>query len=121
MCDCGEHVRSQEYQNQVTLPSPFTEGKFICIDTCLEDEIKMLWKLGIKTNGCCCGHNYLLPYIGVYDKDVDRMIELGYIIHVNPNGKDNLLRKDSFYPKSVKLNMAMYDNYFEHLYKQILK
>ncbi|MBO9671956.1 MAG: hypothetical protein J7577_00815 [Sphingobacteriaceae bacterium] len=73
-------------------------NEIICVDACLSEEIRMLWGLGISTTGCCCGHNYLPPFIGVIDEDIPTMKALGY--EVQPNETD-LTREDGFKPKSI--------------------
>lgn len=35
----------------------------ICVDRCLESEIKRLWELGYKTVNSCCGHGIIKPSI----------------------------------------------------------
>lgn len=76
--------------------------KKISIDACLVPEIFDLWRRGIRTTGCCCGHNFQseYAYIGVVVKDIPKMKSLGY--KVAPNESD-LTREDSFYPKSFNL------------------
>lgn len=73
------------------------KSKYVNIDKCLLYEVYYLWTLGIKTTGCCCGHGYLKPYIGVYNEHIPTMLKLGYKVQYNscrPN--DN----DVFCPKS---------------------
>jgi hypothetical protein len=70
----------------------------VSIDKCLVDEIKHLWSLGIKTTGCCCGHNIVPPYIGVTDDCIPKMKELGYKVTHNPKRPES---EDSFLPKSI--------------------
>jgi len=83
MCDCI-NVKCQTYDNQVKLVAPVWSSKdYICVDTCLMNEILVLWNRGIITTGCCCGHNYLEPYIGVTDEFIPLMKELGYKVHFN--------------------------------------
>lgn len=109
MCNCvGIESGSREsYQNQVVLEVP--EGlelrynapgqelkTTVCVDPCLVQEIKWLWSLGIRTTGCCCGHNKLPPYIGVVHDDENRMLDLSY--EVQPNEMDPT-RTDSFKPR----------------------
>lgn len=67
----------------------------ICVDACLEREIKYLWSIGISTTGCCCGHNKVDGYIGVIDEDISKMKRLSYELIPN-NG-----RQDSFKPKFI--------------------
>lgn len=70
----------------------------VCIDPCIYDEIISLWKLGIGTTGCCCGHNTHEAYIGVRDEFIPQMKELGYEVRFN-NCRPN--DDDSFIPKTV--------------------
>ena len=105
MCACV-NVAIGTYANQVQLPRPphmagrreGTASDAICVDACLADEVRALWAEGIRTTGCCCGHNALPGYIGVVDEDVPRMLALGY--RVRPHETDPT-RRDSFYPLSA--------------------
>ncbi|NII81724.1 MULTISPECIES: hypothetical protein [unclassified Pedobacter] len=104
MCNCI-NIEAGSYGNQVSLSRPNhmigqtqgSAGDTICVDACLSAEIQSLWDLGISTTGCCCGHNYLPPFIGVIDEDIPKMKGLGYV--VAPNETD-LSREDGFKPKS---------------------
>ena len=122
MCNCVD-VKIGSYDNQVTLPRPKcmidrTEGSSnpdtICIDKCIAEEIKYLWSLGIRTTGCCCGHNKQEGYIGVIDRDIEIMKKGGYKIHFK---KDNLSDERNFIPKShvEKDKLEYYD--YQNLYK----
>jgi len=53
----------------------------VCIDRCIVDKIKELWDLGIKTYGCCCGHGEQESFVNVDKKDIQKMIDLGYIMN----------------------------------------
>lgn len=108
MCNC-RNVEIGTYGNQVILNPPkhmrryrrkidYDLSEYICIDKCLEDEIKYLWSLGVTTTGCCCGHNKTEGYIGVIDKDIPRMKELDYKVQFNEIRPSD---EDSFYPKSL--------------------
>ncbi|WP_228417920.1 hypothetical protein, partial [Chryseobacterium oranimense] len=68
----------------------------ICIDPCIIDEVKELWSLGIETHGCCCGHNKTESFVNVHEKDIEKMLSLGYV----QNHPDKS-RKDTFRLKSV--------------------
>lgn len=109
VCHCNpEKVNYQEYQRSVPVMVPkeiellnsLGERKdIVCIDACLVSEIWELWGKGIRTTGCCCGHNKeQLPFIGVEFEDIPKMKELGYQVQPNADGSD---REDSFYPKSL--------------------
>ena len=52
--------------------------KWVCIDTCLVQEIAELWHLGIPTIESCCGHNKQSGYIAVSEEKHEQMIWLGY-------------------------------------------
>ena len=103
MCNC-KNIKIGTYANQIKLDAPkhmlpltncLEEVKqpFICIDRCLESEIKYLWSKGIHTIGCCCGHNVRLGYIQVIDSDVEKMLILDY--------EQDLISFNSFLPKSI--------------------
>lgn len=102
MCKCKD-IEIGSYDNQVELKAPnFMKNKkindcfsiydTICIDKCLEKEIISLWDKEIFTMGCCCGHNKTFAFIQVLDKDVVKMLNLGYVFQ---NEELN-----SFYPKT---------------------
>ena len=118
LCKCV-NIKIGSYDNQVMLKRPEhmigrTEGssnkKFICIDKCLSEEIQYLWKLGIRTTGCCCGHNIKEGYIGVIKEDRKIMEGLGYYeisdgnflpkSHWDWDGDMKLSFNDYFYPKT---------------------
>lgn len=78
------------------------EGKarLVNVDKCLLPEVLSLWEMGIRTTGCCCGHDKVSkeePYIGVEFEDIEKMKSLGY--KVKPN-KYRPGDEDSFYPKT---------------------
>lgn len=50
----------------------------VCIDPCIEHAIKKLWKQGIDTLGCCCGHNKERAWVNVGPDQYIKMFELGY-------------------------------------------
>lgn len=97
MCDC-KNVEIGSYSNVVNLV-PFwkSKHKFICVDKCLATEIKELWKLGIITTGCCCGHNKEKGFIGVEWGAIPRMKKLGYEVAYNSSRPND---EDSFIPKT---------------------
>lgn len=73
------------------------EVKTVCIDPCIVDEIKELWELGIITYGCCCGHNYLNPFVNVDKRNIRQMLDMGYVM----NHTDRM-RFDTFRLKSLR-------------------
>lgn len=108
-CGCI-NVEIGSYDNQVMitdLPPHMAKYKAkdggdpnsICIDACLEKEIRSLWTSGITTTGCCCGHNKAEPYIGVIFSDIPKMKALGYTVKYN---NCRPYDEDSFIPQSLK-------------------
>jgi len=86
MCNCI-NVKMGSYDNQIIVDRPKcmvgrTEGSSnpdkLCLDKCIAEEVQYLWSLGIRTTGCCCGHNIQGGYIGVIEKDIKFMKKLGY-------------------------------------------
>lgn len=73
--------------------------EWLSIDGCLIAEIRDLWDAGIRTTGCCCGHNVADPFIGVEFDDIEKMKALGYQVAPNPSRPGD---EDSFYPKSIR-------------------
>lgn len=98
-CSC-EDVEIGSYDNQIHLAAPphMPKENGYCIDACLVLEVASLWKQGIKTTGCCCGHNKTVGYIGVTEEFIPRMKELGYVVRPNELYPE---REDGFVPKSV--------------------
>lgn len=109
MCNC-KNVKIGEYTNQTCIDIPPHMNDLeqwriknnlkpiICIDICLLEEIQHLWNLGIRTTGCCCGHNILNGYIGVCFDDIPKMKQLGYKVKYNECRPED---EDSFYPKNI--------------------
>lgn len=101
LCEIGS------YDGMIELVAPsWSSKKTICVDICLAMEITNLWKAGIRTTGCCCGHGKALGYIGVWEEDIQRMIDIGYV--VRPNETDGS-RRDGFYPKTEFSTRAVPD------------
>lgn len=89
MCNCI-NIEIGTYANQTALKAPEWSTKgVIGIDNCILDEVKKVWSLGIVTNGHCCGHNKENPYIGVSDKSIEQMKQMGYTVQFNPNYPDS--------------------------------
>jgi len=105
MCNCS-NVDIGSYKNQLRLKLPNhmivnktnINSLYIGVDACLIDEIKYLWGLGIRTTGCCCGHNKVEGFIGVFFDDIMKMKELGYRVKFNECRSND---EDSFIPKSL--------------------
>lgn len=99
MCKC-KNVDFGSYDNQVMVEAPHAIGfgRPVCLDTCIAEEVMDLWRRGITTTGCCCGHNKTEGYIGVMPDDIQRMEELGYKVAYNEIRPED---DDSFLPKSI--------------------
>ncbi len=69
------------------------------VDACMVDEIQYLWSQGIRTTGCCCGHNWMYGYIGVHFEDIPKMKALGYKPQRNYSRGMDCIDEDSFFPK----------------------
>lgn len=63
MCKCV-NIDFGTYDRQTNMKT--LEDKWVCIDTCLVQEIAELWYAGIYTVECCCGHNKNKGYIMVH-------------------------------------------------------
>jgi len=110
MCNCN-NIEIGSYKNQTCVDIPLHMKDYknyrlskglkpiICIDNCIFEEIQYLWNLGIRTTGCCCGHNKIDGFIGVVDEDASKMKQLGYEIRFNEVRHND---EDSFYPKSIE-------------------
>ena len=72
--------------------------KILMIDKCIAGEILTLWKHGIITTGCCCGHNKIQPYIGVIFEDISAMKSMDYQVQHNQSRPGD---EDSFCPKFI--------------------
>ena len=87
VCSATSHV--QQYECTALLFNKFKSAN-IAVDGCLLNEIKYLHELGIETIGSCCGHhaNSSLDsaYIQVKTECEQKMINLGYIKHINNFG-----------------------------------
>lgn len=112
MCDCAPDVKPGSYDNVVSFDPPAHMHEYrdkriaaglsgrICIDRCLVAEIKALWFAGIRTTGCCCGHNGQNGYIGVFAADIAVMKAMGYRVQFNPVRP---YAQDSFAPRTIGL------------------
>lgn len=92
VCNCDPSIFDNEalrYEKQVLLELPegmvrdrrLREGlsSQVCIDPCIVDHIKYIWSLGIETLGCCCGHNTIPGWVGVPERQTEKMKSLGYV------------------------------------------
>lgn len=92
-CGCVD-VDMGSYTATVSVNVPWGDKHAVSIDACLVPEIARLWKLGIRTEESCCGHNKVTGYICVLDEDAEKMTALGYVQII---GTDSC----SFVPKSL--------------------
>lgn len=108
-CNCPDGIWGNElerFKKAKAMELPFNKERerrlvdgltsTVAIDMCIIDEIKHLWSLGIVTLGCCCGHNKIQSMVNVADKNIQQMLDLGYV----QNHPDKS-RKDTFRLKSV--------------------
>lgn len=80
---------TDEYKNSVS------------VDKCIAREIEALWKQGVKTTGCCCGHGRGLGFIQVRDDEsVEKMRQLGYQHYIYEEEFGGADRLDAFVPKT---------------------
>jgi hypothetical protein len=98
MCDCKD-IEVGSYGNQIWVHAPAHMAKYngYCLDRCVAEEVMQLWMKGITTTGCCCGHNKMEGFIGVIERDIPKMKELGYEVQFNQSRPND---EDSFKPKS---------------------
>jgi hypothetical protein len=83
----------------------------VCVDKCIAKEIEELWRQGVKTTGCCCGHGSKLGFIQVRDKvSVEKMKQLGYQHYIYEEKFGGKERLDAFIPKTTK---HFYEGYSE--------
>jgi hypothetical protein len=96
MCDCVNiDIGSYDNQRWVYAPTHMPKSNGYCLDNCIAEEVLKLWREGITTTGCCCGHNKVEPYIGVIDSDIEKMKAMGYQVQPNTLYPD---RQDGFCP-----------------------
>ncbi len=104
-CQC-DNVEMGSYGNQRTFPVPvhMTYYKrrrqangllpFLSVDKCCVPELVLLWKNGIETYGCCCGHGKVRPYINVPENQFRAALKLGFRPYRYPSDPK---RKDAVY------------------------
>jgi len=106
---CKDYLGTYECCEVLNLP---WNNKKVDIDRCLVQEILWLWKQGIKTIECCCGHGVGNGYIAVEDESVEKMKKINYIKHLNINYKDS----DNFFvPKSLLKTEEVEENKNEYI------
>ena len=73
MCNCID-IEMGTYANSISVINPYSPtNKIVNVDHCISTEVRMLWNVGVRTTGCCCGHNKQDGFIGVIDEDIPRM------------------------------------------------
>lgn len=84
---------------------PQSHQEYICVDTCLQNEIQdLIRKYGVWTVGSCCGHGVKQGFIQVNDNSVAKMLELGYKqlpVDENGNGKNCFSPKTQLYREEI--------------------
>lgn len=68
----------------------------ICVDSCIVDQVVLLWENGVRTYGSCCGHNKVQGMINVDERDYEKAISLGfepYVFSNEPSRKDTVKTK----------------------------
>jgi len=71
----------------------------ISVDRCMAGQIISLWKAGIRTYGCCCGHGEYDGWINVAREDFTKAMELGwkqYHYEDEPDRKDTVFAKKPY-------------------------
>lgn len=70
---------TEECQIKVIVPIGANIAEDAVIERCILNELKWLWKQGIKTHCSCCGHGLAYnAFITVEKEYKDKMLELGY-------------------------------------------
>lgn len=95
--DCAYNITLPYLVGDPANPAAPKFSKTVCIDKCLLPEVLRLWEMGIKTTGCCCGHDRQPPFIGVLPEYIETMKALGYAVLPNSCRPGD---EDSFVPKT---------------------
>lgn len=103
-----------EYGNCITLELPdwyvkYRNNREVSIDSCIADDIKYIWSLGIETLGCCCGHGKpeltgKSVIVGV-DLAKDDCDMLGHMLFVRTGDSWNILQWQQFEGESRLINI----------------
>lgn len=88
MCDCRSYNRPEwggSLDEVVIDPRLYFSDatKTVCVDSCLAHVVTELWRVGIKTAHSCCGHNNMMPSIGLMKVD-DVAFAAGVIARSDP-------------------------------------
>ncbi|WP_306150660.1 hypothetical protein [Roseovarius sp. MMSF_3281] len=67
-CDCESSNQPDTTGNipeTILDPRPYFDftTKTVCVDACIAEQIEALWRAGVWTRGCCCGHNKRGPEV----------------------------------------------------------
>jgi len=57
---------------------PERERRTVCVDECIVTQIQALWKAGVQTLGCCCGHGKSDPSVVIPSTYDPTATELAY-------------------------------------------
>ena len=68
MCNCHSYNKDTGTEPEVILdPNKYFDwdlkARTVCVDACIAEQIKALWREKIWTGGCCCGHNKTNPNV----------------------------------------------------------
>ena len=114
MCKCRNGIEFGSYETSVHIYIPeqghtmsscinnrvaagLNETRTIAIDECMMQDILFLWGKGIRTAGCCCGHNRIPSMINILDVcDYNKMLGIGYIQNHDLDGVE-FGRTDTFF------------------------
>ena len=75
--------------------------KYVNIDKCLMRDILEIWEAGIKTTGCCCGHERSKPFISVVEGYESKMKAIGYEQYESFDEAEKSHSHLYFKPKSI--------------------
>lgn len=85
MCDCKSYnLEIGETPEAILTPPSWSEKqeRGICVDACIAEVVKEIWRVGLITLGSCCGHNKENPHIIIPD-DADFSIYFDVIERVD--------------------------------------
>ena len=82
-CGCISYNQPKSYQTTPEVPMDFakhfpdTGRPIICIDACISEVMERLWAAGVRTSGCCCGHNGPPPSVILDDpRNAEKAFEI---------------------------------------------
>lgn len=87
-CTCSGKEEANDYSRMKVFE---LEEETYQVDACLEEEIKYLLSMGIKTVASCCGHKRGQGFIAVKKESIEVMEQLGYERCINsycPNAQE---------------------------------